>query len=834
MTELDDQALLAQYARGESEAAFAALVARHVNLVYSAALRFTGNPAHAQEITQAVFIVLARKASSLRPGTVLCGWLYQTARLTAANFVKGEIRRQRREQEASMQSTLTDPEPDSGAWKQIAPLLDEALGRLGETDRNAIVLRFFENKSAGEVAAALKLKEAAAQKRVSRALEKLRRFFTKRGVTLSGAFIAGAMAANSVHAAPAGLAAATAAAAAGAATAASVATLAAGTLRLMTWLKLKFAAGATLAAVLVGGPVAVALWPSPAAAPPTVASPAPSPGQAAAGLAQAEEPVAEPREPLTEGTVMSLDTPPGGLAIQPDGKILVGASLGGFYIDPQSGRLGQFERGAFRLNPDGSWDRSFCSRTAFPGSDASRAHLAIQADGSVLLSGLFDSVDGQARPGYARLLPDGQVDESFAPWQGSTNMPARTYLPGGTYPAAALSDGSVAVMSGAVEGPMAPFPWTVYRLDAAGRWVAPTQTTLAGGQFSRPSGLIVALGPLGFWTRKPIDWGRATPAKRHPLYFPPGTAHPVTDIPFDAWDEPPSAVDAAPVLAALFEEVPLELCRYAVRLPEGGTILAVRSKFVEGSTTGYGSFMRFDPDWRPDFGFTTWYEGDAASSCFTFKWQGDGKFLVAGLVGKMNGEVFPGLVRLNEDGQIDRSFHCETGDASPRPYMNRVMDFAVQPDGRIVICGFFSRVNGVSCQHLARLNPDGSLDATFKQPFVSLEKLQSVRFPVHRLAATAAARDAGAAAGASGSAAEGTAAAPETIVITSMSFQGDGAQIRFTGKANTSYILQAKDSMTDGDWKNVSTNQSDAAGAGSFRDGDARNHPMRFYRIAMR
>src|ERR1035441_3592843 len=105
MPELDDHELLSEFARNESEAAFAALVARYVNLVYSTALRFAGNPHHAEEITQAVFIILARKAGKLSPRTVLSGWLYQTARLTAANVVKGEIRRQHREQEAYMQST---------------------------------------------------------------------------------------------------------------------------------------------------------------------------------------------------------------------------------------------------------------------------------------------------------------------------------------------------------------------------------------------------------------------------------------------------------------------------------------------------------------------------------------------------------------------------------------------------------------------------------------------------------------------------------------------------------------------------------------------------------
>jgi len=258
MTELDDHKLLAEFARSESEAAFDAIVERHLNLVYSAALRFTGNPHNAQEITQTVFIILARKAGKLPPRTVLSGWLYQAARLTAANFVKGEIRRQRREQEAYMQSTLT--EPDAAAWKQIAPLLDEAMGQLGETDRNAVVLRFFENRTAREVGAALKLTEAAAHMRVNRALEKLRKIFTKRGVTLTTTLIAGAVAANSVQAAPMGVAATISATAAkGAVVATTITTLVKGTMNTMKWMKLKFAAGAGAALLLAGGAVTVAI-----------------------------------------------------------------------------------------------------------------------------------------------------------------------------------------------------------------------------------------------------------------------------------------------------------------------------------------------------------------------------------------------------------------------------------------------------------------------------------------------------------------------------------------------------------------------------------------------
>jgi RNA polymerase sigma factor (sigma-70 family) len=256
MPELDDHELLTDFARSESETAFSALVARHVNLVYSSALRFTSNPHYAEEITQAVFIILARKAGTLSPRIVLSGWLYQTARLTAANFVKGEIRRQSREQEAYMQSI----EPEPSVWEHIAPLLDEAMGRLGETDRNAIVLRFFENKTAQEVGAVLKLNEAAAHKRVSRALEKLRKIFTKRGVALTVTAIAGAVTANSVQAAPAGLAVTISATAAkGAAVSATITTLVKGTLKLMTYAKLKLAFGITAGILLAGGAATVAL-----------------------------------------------------------------------------------------------------------------------------------------------------------------------------------------------------------------------------------------------------------------------------------------------------------------------------------------------------------------------------------------------------------------------------------------------------------------------------------------------------------------------------------------------------------------------------------------------
>jgi RNA polymerase sigma factor (sigma-70 family) len=258
MPELDDIELLAQYARDHSEAAFATLVKRHVNLVYSTALRSTGNPHAAEEITQAVFIILAGKARNLSPRIILSGWLYQTARLTAANFLRAEIRRQHREQEAYMQSLLNEPEPN--VWPQIAPLLDVAMAGLGEKDRNAVVLRFFENKSLGEVGRALGASEDAAKMRVNRALEKLRKFFSKRGIVFSAAMIAGAVSANSVHAAPVGLAiSVTATVAKGSATAASTLTLVKGALKIMAWTKMKTAAVTGAVVLLTAGTGVVAV-----------------------------------------------------------------------------------------------------------------------------------------------------------------------------------------------------------------------------------------------------------------------------------------------------------------------------------------------------------------------------------------------------------------------------------------------------------------------------------------------------------------------------------------------------------------------------------------------
>ena len=266
MPELTDHELLAEYVRTESEETFATLVVRHVNLVYSTALRGTGNSHHADEITQAVFIILARKADKLSERVVLSGWLYQTARLTAANFMKSEIRRRRREQEAYLQSTLNEPAP-AAAWQQIAPLLDDVMGSLSEADRNAVVLRFFENKTAGEIAAVLKISEAAAHKRTARSLEKLRKLFSKRGVFSATSDIAGAISANSLRNAPPALVKSITLLAAGKGAAATGSTLGMvkGALKIMSWTKAKTTIALAVVAIVMatGGSYLVLNQPKP-------------------------------------------------------------------------------------------------------------------------------------------------------------------------------------------------------------------------------------------------------------------------------------------------------------------------------------------------------------------------------------------------------------------------------------------------------------------------------------------------------------------------------------------------------------------------------------------
>jgi RNA polymerase sigma factor (sigma-70 family) len=221
---MEDFELLQAYALRRDEAAFATLTARYLNLIYSAAARQTSDRQTAEDLTQAVFLTLARRAGSLSRNTVLPGWLLRTTRFAAANARRLQQRRRDYEQEA-MQEFINRAQSDQ-TWQQIRPLLDEALDQLGEKDRDAVVLRFFQQHSLKVVAQKLGTTEDTAQKRVSRAVAQLRIYFGRHGKTVSAAGLGSALAANSVHAAPPGLAASISAGLAGTNTSSIAATLA--------------------------------------------------------------------------------------------------------------------------------------------------------------------------------------------------------------------------------------------------------------------------------------------------------------------------------------------------------------------------------------------------------------------------------------------------------------------------------------------------------------------------------------------------------------------------------------------------------------------------------
>lgn len=247
----NDRELLRRFAMEGDEHAFRELVTRHLDLVYSVALRLVAGDVHlAQDVAQTVFVDLARKARGLSRNVVLAGWLHEATRFAAAKFVRSERRRQAREQAAmAMQESSMESTPD---WAQLGPVLDAAIGELRKQDRDAVLLRFFQRKDLHSVGEALCISEDAAQKRIERALEKLRIILARRGVTLSVPMLAATISGGGIHSAPANLIVSVVTASLASV---SFAPLGGFLLKIMATTKLKTA----LAALMVGG-VAVPLF----------------------------------------------------------------------------------------------------------------------------------------------------------------------------------------------------------------------------------------------------------------------------------------------------------------------------------------------------------------------------------------------------------------------------------------------------------------------------------------------------------------------------------------------------------------------------------------------
>ena len=203
----ESQQLLVNYVQTGSDPAFRDLVSRYLDLVYSTALRLVEGDAHrAEDVTQTVFADLARLARTLSGEVMLGGWLHRRTWHVATTLMRAERRRQSRERQAVEMNDFPNQSQDE--FERIAPLLDDAINQLGDRDRAAIVLRFFEHRDLRAVGEMLGSNEDAAQKRVARAVEKLRGHFARRGIVASAVAITSALAAHAVHAAPAGLASA--------------------------------------------------------------------------------------------------------------------------------------------------------------------------------------------------------------------------------------------------------------------------------------------------------------------------------------------------------------------------------------------------------------------------------------------------------------------------------------------------------------------------------------------------------------------------------------------------------------------------------------------------
>lgn len=212
----DDAQLLRGYVETRDEAAFAELVQRHLGMVYHAAVRQLGGEAHlAGDVTQGVFLLLAEKARGLVGHASLAGWLHATTRFKVAEALRAERRRRARETAARELEEIMSDASEAADWERLRPVIDEVLLELNASDREAVLLRFFEQRPFAEIAVRLQSSEGAAHKRVERALEKLRERLARRGVTSTAAALSAVLGANLAQAAPAGLAASVTGAVAG-------------------------------------------------------------------------------------------------------------------------------------------------------------------------------------------------------------------------------------------------------------------------------------------------------------------------------------------------------------------------------------------------------------------------------------------------------------------------------------------------------------------------------------------------------------------------------------------------------------------------------------------
>lgn len=248
--------LLRKYIDSHSAEAFRELVERHIHAVHSQARRRLHDADAAHDVTQAVFLMLSQKADRLPEGTVLAGWLFRATRYACNNAQRAADRRLRHERKAA--EMRSDRSASESEWAELEPVLDDAIGELRQADRDAILLRYFEQLSVREVGQRLGVSEDAAKQRVSRAVEKLRGILARRGATVAAAALATTLATNAVQAAPAAVVVSTSGVVGGGASAGAT-TIAKGAFTMMNVAKAKVAAAVVLGAVALAGAGAFAV-----------------------------------------------------------------------------------------------------------------------------------------------------------------------------------------------------------------------------------------------------------------------------------------------------------------------------------------------------------------------------------------------------------------------------------------------------------------------------------------------------------------------------------------------------------------------------------------------
>jgi RNA polymerase sigma factor (sigma-70 family) len=282
-----DSQLLRDYASGAAPDAFAQLARRHLPLVYTVALRSVGNDPHlAEDVTQAVFMVLHRKAHRIPGGgSLLAGWLVQTTRYAAGNALRRERRRRFHERRAAAMKSLTS-DAHGSADPVLAPLVHEGLAALSSLDRTAVVLRYFHGLPARDIGADLGISEQAAQKRIVRALEKIRGFLSRHGVTTHELALEGALRSEASCAVPAGLIATVISASTQPVLHTAGFSIAKAALKAMSLVPVKVAMAAAVVVVAVSGGAKILLTE------PTATAAPPAPAQIE--MADFTEPVAPP------------------------------------------------------------------------------------------------------------------------------------------------------------------------------------------------------------------------------------------------------------------------------------------------------------------------------------------------------------------------------------------------------------------------------------------------------------------------------------------------------------------------------------------------------------